>query len=376
MVLPGTTEKNSMKRFFGSGAGAALASSMACASDVNCRPSSLPLLHPASGRHGALHSLVIVRERHVDRNAQELFDLLRRDQRAFRATIQQHADPLAQIQLLQIQILLARQVQRRNLRRAHQENALGFVHDLERISLQVARHVEAQRRVVAPHELHQMADLRRLDAEIRIQLAGVQHVQLVDGGHHGRPQALVHLERMLGRVRHAIRAVQLQHEPHHARVQVEVREQHRGVRHARHRHRRVHRDRGRSHARFGRQEAENLIGGLNGRRTRLHRILDPHQRIHQRLAIERQRSKLANPGPHHFQQNLRIDETADRDNLNARRVLLYLARDLHRLGRRLGADENYLRRVRAQKAQQFQSVRIPVECPRDAHNPDLCQYCF
>ena len=40
MALPGTTEKNSMKRFLGSGAGAVLASSMHCASEVNWRPSS------------------------------------------------------------------------------------------------------------------------------------------------------------------------------------------------------------------------------------------------------------------------------------------------------------------------------------------------
>ena len=41
-ALLGTTEKNSMKRFFGSGAGATFVSSMHWAREVNCRPSSLP----------------------------------------------------------------------------------------------------------------------------------------------------------------------------------------------------------------------------------------------------------------------------------------------------------------------------------------------
>ena len=92
--------------------------------------------------------------------------------------------------------LLACQVKRRNLRSADQQHPLRFLHDLDRIALQVSGEIETQRLVVAAHEFDQVADLGTFDAQTRIHAAGVQHVQRPERSDKLRPQILVDMQRV------------------------------------------------------------------------------------------------------------------------------------------------------------------------------------
>src|SRR5258708_3804186 len=51
--------------------------------------------HPAAFRHRALHAVIIVGESHVDRQAQQLLNLLRSDERPFLGTVQQNRHAIA-----------------------------------------------------------------------------------------------------------------------------------------------------------------------------------------------------------------------------------------------------------------------------------------
>src|SRR5579864_2372240 len=59
-------------------------------------------VHPAALCQGPLHALVIVGEGHVNRQAQQLLDLLRGDQRALLATVEQNTHAFTQVELLQV----------------------------------------------------------------------------------------------------------------------------------------------------------------------------------------------------------------------------------------------------------------------------------
>ena len=141
---------------------------MLCARTRNCLPRSVVAFHRLAQRQRTLHAVIIVRQGHVHRQAEELLDLLRRNHGPFLAAVHQHADAVTQIELLQVHVFFPRQVQRGYFRSAHQHDALGFVHDLQRVALEVARKIEAQNPVITAHELDQMADLRGFDAQVRV----------------------------------------------------------------------------------------------------------------------------------------------------------------------------------------------------------------
>ena len=84
-------------------------------------------------------------------------------------------------------------------------------------------------------------------------------------GHQLRPQMLVDAQGVLDRIDHRILVRQLQHETHHAAVEVEIGEHHVRVRPAGHRRADVQGDGRRPGARFGRQKREDVRGGFDGR---------------------------------------------------------------------------------------------------------------
>ena len=96
-----------------------------------------------SRRHGAIHALIVVRKRLGHLEAQDLFHLLLGEQRLPLASVQDDGHARVQIEGAEVVHLFARQMQRWNLRRANQQDALAILHDLERVTLQVARKIES-----------------------------------------------------------------------------------------------------------------------------------------------------------------------------------------------------------------------------------------
>ena len=74
---------------------------------------------------------------------------------------------------------------------------------------------------------------------VRIQLSGVQDIQLAEAGYQLRPQIVVHFEGVFRRVGDAIFVIELQHEPLHAAVEVKIDQQRPGIGYLRRRKGRV-----------------------------------------------------------------------------------------------------------------------------------------
>ena len=108
--------------------------------------------------------------------------LLRRQQRLLGNPVQYDGDAAVQVESLEKGELFAGQMQRRHLRGAHQEYLQGIAKNFQRITLQVAGHIDANCVVVAQTELGQIVNLRWIHAHIRVQRSGVQHIKF---GHRG-----------------------------------------------------------------------------------------------------------------------------------------------------------------------------------------------
>ena len=126
-------------------------------------------------------------------------------------------------------ILLARQVESRELRRSDQEDLLRLVHDLEGEFLQVARKVGADDPIGAAEVIEQPPEVDHLEPGLGIQSAGMHDVQGSETGDELRPQILVDLLGLLARIEHGVAVPQLQHEADQPAIQVEVAKEDSGV---------------------------------------------------------------------------------------------------------------------------------------------------
>ena len=141
----------------------------------------------------------------------------------------------------------------------------------------------------------------------------------------------------------------------------------------RQRDRGIERDCGCSHARFGRQEREHVVRGIDSRWFGLQRLPYTHQRFCENGLIEWERGVFANAGAHQLHKQLWIAGPADSDHLRAWHILLDLAHRFVRLRHRLGAYEDHLRRVRTEKAQQLLGIGIVVHRTSDSDNSNVVQ---
>ena len=219
-----------------------------------------------------------------------------------------------------------------------------------------------------PGVTQDMADLRRFDAKSRAQFADRQHIQAVFTRNDLRPKVLVQVQGVLRCIDNGIGAlVHQQHEPHQSGVQVQVGEQHVGVRHLRQSEAGVHRDRGGARSGLRRQKCEHRVRRLEDGRVHRDHVRDPLQRVEQGLVLERRRQKLADARSHRLQQRWRIARTIDGHHLHSRSQLLNALGGLHGLLPRFNTQEHDLWSCRTQEPAQIDRAGVCLQPANDSN---------
>ena len=75
-----------------------------------------------------MYSLVVIRDREIDRTTNDLGNLFTRQNTAFVPAVQYDRDSVAEVQFCQELFLLTRELQGRSLRRRNEKDALGLAH--------------------------------------------------------------------------------------------------------------------------------------------------------------------------------------------------------------------------------------------------------
>lgn len=188
-----------------------------------------------------------------------------------------------------------------------------------------------------------------------------------------RPQHLVQMGRVLGRVHNRAGFLQAEEETDHPAVQVEIRQQRFGIRQGGERHRRVQGHGRAAHAGFRGQEAEQQVRGLNVGRLAVQRLVKPHERARQFVYGERNRNVLADPGAHQFEQRALVAGPSDGHHLDAGRVRFDLGGGPQRFFERCDADEEDPRANRADHADEVVLSRIVAQPADDVDLADFHQ---